>query len=350
MNLFRLERVLSNQAIFSGPLKRDEMESGFPSRRLRRLRMSPMLREMICETRLSCSNLIYPLFVCPGNGIRHEVPSMPGIFNLSVDKLVEECREVLDLGIQAVILFGIPEKKDDQASEAWSEDGIVQGALLALKEKLGGQLVLVADTCLCGYMDHGHCGIIDSRGKLENDPTAELLARTAVSQARAGADIIAPSDMMDGRIGIIRRRLDENGLIDIPIMSYAAKFSSAFYGPFREAAQSKPKSGDRRTHQLDPANRREALEEARLDVEEGADILMVKPAMAYLDIIADFRKNFALPIAAYHVSGEYSMIQAAAAKGWIDGESVMMEATLGIRRAGADLILTYFAKDLARRL
>ncbi len=309
-----------------------------------------MLREMICETRLSCSNLIYPLFVCPGNGIRHEVPSMPGVFNLSVDKLVEECREVLDLGIQAVILFGIPEKKDDQASGAWSKDGIVQTALLALKEKLDGQLVLIADTCLCGYMDHGHCGIIDSKGNLENDPTAELLARTAVSQAHAGADIIAPSDMMDGRIGIIRGRLDENGLVDIPIMSYAAKFSSAFYGPFREAAQSNPKSGDRRTHQLDPANRREALEEGRLDVEEGADILMVKPALAYLDIIADLRRNFALPIAAYHVSGEYSMIQAAAAKGWIDGERVMMEATLGIRRAGADLILTYFAKDLARRL
>jgi porphobilinogen synthase len=350
MNLFKLGRIWSCHGCIHDPAGRDFMDSAFPARRLRRLRMKPLLREMTCETRLSCSNLIYPLFVCAGDNIRQEVPSMPGVFNLSINNLVEECREVADLGIPAVILFGIPDQKDDRATGAWSTDGIIQVALQTLKEKLGDRLVLIADTCLCEYMDHGHCGIVAGNGEIENDSTLDLLSRTAVSQARAGADIIAPSDMMDGRIKAIRKSLDDDGRVNIPIMSYAAKFSSAFYGPFRKAAQSAAAFGDRKTHQMDPANRREALEEARLDVQEGADILMVKPALAYLDIISDFRKNFALPVAAYHVSGEYSMIRAAAANGWIDGERAMMEATGCIRRAGADLILTYFAKDIASRL
>ena len=254
------------------------MSNTYPTRRMRRLRMNPRLRDMVRETRLSLDDLIYPLFACPGSGVRREIVSMPGVYNFSVDRLVEECREVADLGIPAVLLFGIPETKDEQASGAWSDDGIVQRALRALREALGDRLVLIADTCLCEYTSHGHCGIVTASGEIANDPTVELLSRTAVSQARAGADIIAPSDMMDGRVGAIRRALDGAGLLNTPIMSYAVKYASALYGPFRDAAQSPPSFGDRKSHQMDPANIREALEEARLDVEEGADMLMVKPA------------------------------------------------------------------------
>ena len=309
--------------------------------------MHPLVRAMVRETQLQRANLIYPLFVCPGSGVRREIPSMPGVFNLSVDQLVEECREVAGLGIPAVILFGIPESKDAAASGAYAEDGIVQRGLRAVKAALGSQLVLIADTCLCEYTANGHCGLIAPNGEIMNDPTLELLQRTAVSQARAGADIIAPSDMMDGRVRAIRAALDGEGLLNTPIMSYAVKYASALYGPFRDAAQSPPSFGDRKSHQMDAANRREARVEAALDVAEGADMLMVKPAGTNLDVIADLRAAHDLPIAAYQVSGEYAMIRAAGLNGWIDETAVMWESTLAIRRAGADLILTYFAKKLA---
>ena len=316
--------------------------------RPRRLRRTPELRRLVQETRLSVEDLIYPLFVCPGEGVRREVSSMPGVFTLSIDQLVEEAQEVKRLGIPAVILFGIPERKDEVGSEAYAEDGIIQRAIRALKREVPG-LIVIADTCLCEYTSHGHCGLVRD-GEGLNDPTLELLARTAVSQARAGADIIAPSNMMDGFVAAIRSALDEAGFAHIPIMSYAVKYASAFYGPFREAAQSAPQFGDRRGYQMDPPNAREALREVELDIEQGADILMVKPALPYLDIIRLVREHFPVPVAAYQVSGEYAMIKAAARLGWIEEERVIMETLIGIKRAGADMILTYFAKDVARRL
>jgi porphobilinogen synthase len=316
--------------------------------RPRRLRRTPELRRLVQETRLSVDDLIYPLFVCPGEGVRREVSSMPGVFTLSIDQLIEEAQEVKRLGISAVILFGIPERKDEVGSEAYAEEGIIQRAIRALKREVPGMIV-IADTCLCEYTSHGHCGVVRD-GEVLNDPTLELLARTAVSQARAGADIIAPSNMMDGFVAAIRRALDEAGFTHIPIMSYAVKYASAFYGPFREAAQSAPQFGDRRGYQMDPPNAREAVREAELDVEQGADILMVKPALPYLDIIRLLRERFPVPVAAYQVSGEYAMIKAAARLGWIEEERVVLETLIGIKRAGADMILTYFAKDVARRL
>ncbi len=326
------------------------MTTLFPNRRLRRLRMNPRLRDMVRETQLRVDDLIYPLFACPGSGVRQEVASMPGVHNLSVDQIVEECREVADLGIPAVLLFGIPESKDAEGSGAWRDDGIVQQALRAVKQAVGDQLVLVADTCLCEYTSNGHCGMVSAAGEILNDATLPLLARAAVAQARAGADVIAPSDMMDGRVAAIRLGLDEAGFYNTPVLSYAAKYASAFYGPFRDAVQSAPQFGDRRSHQMDPANLREALEEARLDVAEGADMLMVKPAGPYLDVLAAMRREFDLPLAAYQVSGEYAMIRAAGRNGWIDEARVIWESALGIKRAGADLIITYFAKDLARMM
>ena len=326
------------------------MSAAFPNRRLRRLRMNPRIRDLVRETRLGPDDLVYPLFVCPGSGVKKEVGSMPGVFNLSVDRLVEECREVAGLGIPAVILFGIPESKDPQGSGAWIDGGIVQRGLRDVKEALGEKLVLIADTCLCEYTSTGHCGIVTDQGEIANDPTLELLAKTAASQARAGADIIAPSDMMDGRVAAIRAALDGGGFSNTPILSYAVKYASAFYGPFRDAAGGAPKFGDRKSHQMDPANAREAMEEAKLDLAEGADILMVKPAGAYLDILAALRGAFDVPLAAYQVSGEYAMIKAAGQKGWIDEAAVAMESVLAIKRAGADMILTYFAKELAKKI
>ena len=325
------------------------MSAPFPIRRMRRTRATPQLREMVRETRLSVSDLVLPLFACPGEGVRREVGSMPGVFNLSVDLIVEECREAADLGIPAVLFFGIPESKDPEGSGAYGDDGIVQRALRAVRGALGDRLVLIADTCLCEYTSHGHCGVVEGE-RILNDPTLELLAWAAVSQARAGADIVAPSDMMDGRVRAIRAALDEASFTETPILSYAVKYASAFYGPFRDAAQGAPSFGDRRSHQMDPANRREALEEARLDLAEGADMLMVKPAGPYLDVLADLRREFDVPLAAYHVSGEYAAIKAAAANGWLDEAAVSMEWATAIKRAGADLMLTYFAKDLARAL
>ena len=314
--------------------------------RPRRLRRTPELRRLVQETRLSVEDLIYPLFVCPGEGVRREVSSMPGVYTLSIDQLVEEAQEVKRLGIPAVILFGIPERKDEVGSEAYAEEGIIQRAIRALKREVPG-LIVIADTCLCEYTSHGHCGVVRD-GEVVNDPTLELLARTAVSQARAGADIIAPSNMMDGFVAAIRSALDEAGFAHIPIMSYAVKYASAFYGPFREAAQSAPQFGDRRSYQMDPPNAREALREAELDVEQGADILMVKPALPYLDIIRLVRERFSVPVAAYQVSGEYAMLHAAAANGWLDLKRCALESLTAIKRAGADFILTYFAKEAAK--
>ncbi len=348
----------------------------FPVTRMRRLRRTEPMRSFVRETRLSPQGFIYPLFVCPGEGVRKEVRSMPGVFNLSVDEVVKECREAKSLGIPAVILFGLPEKKDEVATGAWEDDGIVQRATRAIKAEVPG-LMVVGDVCLCEYMSHGHCGIVKPVARPErqrvvvttrdsaaaamekaiaeefeivNDASLEILARTAVSQARAGMDIIAPSDMMDGRVAAIRKALDENGFENIPVLSYAAKFASGFYGPFREAADSAPQFGDRRSYQMDPANFREAIHEIELDLEEGADMIMVKPALPYLDIIAEARRRFDVPVAAYQVSGEYAMIEAAARNGWIDRERVMLEALTAIQRAGASIVLTYFAKDVARIL
>ena len=320
----------------------------FPDYRPRRLRRNEAMRSLIRETSISPANLIYPLFVMPGKGVREEVPSMPGVFRMSVDKLAAEARECLDLGVNHVILFGLPEKKDPVGSGAHAKDGIIQRAIKEIKNKVP-EMMVTTDVCLCEYTDHGHCGVI-IEGMVDNDATLEVLAATALSHARAGADMVAPSDMMDGRVAEIRAALDENNFVNVPIMSYAVKYASSFYGPFRDAAECAPQEGDRRGYQMDPANSREAMREATLDVEEGADILMVKPAVAYLDIISRLRDEFDLPIAAYHVSGEYAMIKAAAEKGWIDGERVMAETLLSIRRAGADIILTYFAKDMARLL
>jgi porphobilinogen synthase len=355
----------------------------FPITRMRRLRRTVELRNLVSETRLTPESLVYPLFVCPGEGVRKEVRSMPGVFNLSVDEAVKEAREAYGLGVKSVILFGLPEKKDEVATGAWVEDGIVQQATRALKREVPG-LIVMGDVCLCEYMSHGHCGVVkessaakslgaaardqvvdrksptqansglewgtQSEYEIDNDSSLELLARTAVSLARAGVDIIAPSDMMDGRVGAIRKSLDEEGFADTPILSYAAKFASGFYGPFREAADSAPQFGDRRSYQMDGANVREALREIALDVEEGADMIMVKPAMPYLDVIAAARERFDLPLAAYQVSGEYAMIEAAARNGWIERERVMMESLTSIRRAGASIILTYYAKDAAKLL
>ncbi|WP_028584921.1 porphobilinogen synthase [Desulfogranum mediterraneum] len=320
----------------------------FPEYRPRRMRQTATLRSMIRETILVADQLVYPLFVLPGKGKREEVPSMPGVFRLSIDQLAKEAKECLELGIRSVILFGLPEKKDGLGSGAYARNGIIQQAIRELKNK-APQLNVITDVCLCEYTDHGHCGCLHGE-EVDNDATLELLAKTALSHAEAGADMVAPSDMMDGRISEIRAALDENSHHMVPIMSYAVKYASAFYGPFRDAADCAPQFGDRRSYQMDPANCREALREATLDVEEGADILMVKPAVAYLDIIRQLHDEFDLPVAAYHVSGEYAMIKAAAAKGWIDEERVMAETLLSIRRAGADIILTYFAKDMARLL
>jgi porphobilinogen synthase len=320
----------------------------FPETRLRRFRRSPVLRRIVRETRLSTDNLALPLFACPGEGVANPVSSMPGVYQHSVDRLVEAARQAFAEGIRTVLLFGLPESKDAVGSSSWSPDGIVQRTLRALSEGVPG-LVKVADVCFCEYTDHGHCGVLHGQ-EVDNDATLENLARQSVSLAEAGADIIAPSDMMDGRVGAIRQALDAAGYQATPILSYAVKFASGFYGPFREAAESAPKFGDRRAYQMDPANGREALREAALDVEEGADMLMVKPALPYLDILAALRRRFDLPLAAYHVSGEYAMLKAAAERGWIDYDRVMMESLVAIRRAGADLIFTYTARDAARLL
>jgi porphobilinogen synthase len=324
----------------------------FPIVRMRRLRRTETLRRMVRETTLSVHDFIYPMFVVPGEKQRQEVASMPGVFRVSVDELVRDAEEVAKLGIPAVLLFGIPERKDEWGSEAYDENGIIQRAVRALKRAVP-DLVVITDVCLCEYTSHGHCGIVrETPGgfEVDNDATLELLAKTAVSQAAAGADIVAPSDMMDGRIKVIREALDENGFAHVPILSYAAKMASAFYGPFREAAESAPKFGDRRSYQMDFANKREALREIALDLEEGADMVMVKPALAYLDIIAAARERFEVPIAAYNVSGEYAMVKAAAKMGWLDEDRIVWEILTAIKRAGADLIITYFAKEVAQRL
>jgi porphobilinogen synthase len=340
----------------------------FPETRLRRLRRTSALRNLVCETRLTPDAFVYPVFVCPGEGIRKEVRSMPGVFNLSVDEALKEAQELRALGVPSVILFGLPDKKDEVATGAWAENGMVQQAARAIKREVP-DLILMADVCLCEYMSHGHCGIVKATPATQslgaavavpssvttdyeilNDASLQLLARTSVSLAKAGIDVIAPSDMMDGRVGAIRKALDEAGFINTPILSYAAKFASGFYGPFREAADSAPQFGDRRSYQMDGANVREAMREIEADIEEGADMIMVKPAMPYLDVIAAARDRFDLPLAAYQVSGEYAMIEAAARNGWIEHDRVMMESLLSIRRAGASIILTYYAKDAAKLL
>ena len=320
----------------------------FPRNRMRRLRSSENIRRLVRETALSVEDFIYPLFIVGQEGVKQPIQSMPGIWQLSVDQLAAEIEEIMALGIKAVLLFGLPEYKDAVGSASWQDDGVVQRAIREIKSH-SPDLLVIGDVCLCEYTDHGHCGYIDSNG-VNNDKTLELLARQALSYAGAGCDIIAPSDMMDGRIGFIREELDANNYQDIIIMSYAAKYASAFYGPFREAADSAPQFGDRRTYQMDPPNIREALREVKLDIEEGADIVMVKPALAYLDVIKAVKDEFNHPLAAYNVSGEYSMIKAAGMKGWIDEERVMLEVLTAIKRAGADMIITYFAKDAARVL
>ncbi|MGB7948868.1 MAG: porphobilinogen synthase [Candidatus Binatia bacterium] len=320
----------------------------FPAYRPRRLRRNERIRDLVRETTLGSKDLIYPLFVGPGKGKAQPVVSMPGVAQLPVDCAVTECEEAQALGIPAVILFGIPERKDSVGTEAYANDGIVQQAIRAIKERLP-QLLVITDVCLCEYTDHGHCGVIKD-GDVDNDRTLELLAEEALSHVRAGADIVAPSDMMDGRVGAIRKSLDQNGFEQIAIMSYAAKYASGFYGPFREAAESTPQFGDRRSYQMDPANADEALREVELDIREGADIVMVKPAMAYLDIVYRVKQRFGYPVAAYNVSGEYSMIKAAGQHGWIDETRIMMEVLFAIRRAGADMVITYFAKEAARLL
>jgi porphobilinogen synthase len=320
----------------------------FPHYRSRRLRRNETLRRMVRETRLSADDFIYPLFVTHGRRVRREIRSMPGVAQLSVDQAVKEAEEAYKLGVPAVILFGIPQRKDLRGTEAYARGGVVQQAIRALKDQMP-ELVVITDVCLCEYTSHGHCGVV-VKGDVDNDATLALLVKMSLSHAEAGADMVAPSDMMDGRVKAIREALDANGFPNLPIMSYAAKHASAFYGPFREAAESTPQFGDRRSYQMDPANVREALREALLDVREGADIIMVKPALPYLDIIRVVRDHINLPIAAYNVSGEYSMIKAAAQMGWLEEERVMMEALTSIKRSGADLILTYFAKDAARIL
>ena len=326
--------------------------SGIGPHRPRRLRSSPLIRSMVRETSLRTEDLVMPFFVCPGEGVQREIRSMPGNHQLSVDLLVEQCREVAGLGIPAVLLFGIPEEKDAAGTSGYDPEGIVPIAVRAIKDA-GLALLVIADVCLCEYTDHGHCGLLDggtSGGdglEVDNDRTVELLAREALVYAEAGADVIAPSDMMDGRIGRIRAALDGNGFARVPIMSYAAKYASAFYGPFREAAESAPQTGDRRGYQMDPPNSREAMREIELDLAEGADIIMVKPALAYLDVLGEARRRFDVPLAAYNVSGEFAMVKAAAEQGWIDEVRIRDEILLGIKRAGADLIITYFARDVA---
>jgi porphobilinogen synthase len=320
----------------------------FPSYRPRRLRRNENIRRMVRETHLRVDDLIYPMFSAFGEKIKKEIVSMPGIYQQSIENIVAEAKEVYELGIPAVILFGIPEEKDAVGSDAYCETGIIQNTIRAIKEAVP-KLTVITDVCMCEYTDHGHCGIIKDND-VENDSTLELLAKEALSHAQAGADIVAPSDMMDGRIAALRDILDENGFEHIPVMSYAVKYASAYYGPFRDAAESTPAFGDRRTYQMDPANRMEALREANQDVAEAADFLMVKPALAYLDVLRDLKDNFDLPLVAYNVSGEYSMVKAAAEKDWIDGDRVMLETLLGMKRAGADLIITYHAKEAARLL
>lgn len=320
----------------------------FPIYRPRRLRRNENFRRLVRETKLSVDDLIMPLFIVPGTRMTNPISSMPGIAQLSVDRAVEECKAIRDLGIPGVILFGIPDHKDAVGSDAYNDDGIIQRALRTLKEQVPG-LSLITDVCFCEYTDHGHCGIIKGQD-VDNDATLEILVKESLSHARAGADMVAPSDMMDGRIGAIRQALDNEGFPHVPIMAYSAKFASGFYGPFREAAESTPQFGDRRSYQMDPPNADEALREVEMDIAEGADIVMVKPALPYLDIIRRVKEKFGYPVAAYNVSGEYAMIKAAALNGWLDEERVMMEALTGIKRAGADIILTYFAKDAAKRL
>jgi porphobilinogen synthase len=313
--------------------------------RLRRLRRSAGIRSMVRETELRVQDLIYPLFAAHGTGVKEEIHSMPGVYHFSIDTLRKEIQAISEIGVNSVILFGVPAHKDEHSSEAYAEEGIVQQAIRAVKEE-NPEMVVVTDVCLCAYNPHGHCGIVHG-GQILNDPTLELLAKTAVSHAQAGADIIAPSDMMDGRIAAIRAGLDQHGYLDLPIMSYSVKYASSFYGPFRDAAHSAPSFGDRKTYQMDPANVREAMREAMADVEEGADFLMVKPAMAYMDIIRQLRDNFDLPIVSYNVSGEYAMVKAAAQNGWVDEQRIVMELLTGLKRAGSDLIITYYAKDVA---
>ncbi len=320
----------------------------YPIYRPRRLRKNENFRAMVRETFLRKEDFIYPLFICPGKNIKNEVRSMPGIYQLSIDNAIKEIEESVNLGLKSFILFGIPETKDEMGSEAYSENGIIQRAVREIK-KIFKDIIIITDVCLCEYTSHGHCGVVKN-GTILNDETLELLSREAISHVEAGADMVAPSDMMDGRVGAIREALDENGFQDIPIMAYSAKYSSAYYGPFRDAAESPPQFGDRKSYQMDIANSNEALREVELDIDEGADIVMVKPALAYLDIIYKVKENFNRPVAAYNVSGEYSMIKAAAKLGWIDEKSVMLETLLAIKRAGADIILTYFAKNIAKML
>ena len=318
----------------------------FPLYRPRRLRESPLLRSMVRETALRVDDFVYPLFAVHGRGVREPIGSMPGQYRLSIDELLKECKDAASMGIPAVLLFGLPRDKDPRGTEAYAEDGIIQQAVRAVKDTIP-DLLVITDVCLCEYTSHGHCGVVED-GRVKNDPTLELIARTAVSHAEAGADMVAPSDMMDGRVAAIREGLDEAGFPETPIMAYSAKYASAFYGPFREAADSTPQFGDRRSYQMDPANAVEAMREVALDVDEGADIVMVKPALPYLDIIARVKGEFGLPVAAYSVSGEYAMLKAAGQLGWLDEERAVLEALTGIRRAGADIIITYFAKDAAR--
>jgi len=326
----------------------------FPEIRLRRLRRTESLRALVRETTLNPGDLIYPLFICPGEGVRNPISSMPGVFNLSVDQALREAEEAASLGIGGLLLFGLPDSKDEQATGAWDDNGIVQRALRALKQNSAAKkLVLMADVCLCEYTSHGHCGVVlksEDNYEIDNDPSLELLAKTGASLARAGADIVAPSDMMDGRVAAIRRALDADGNTNTPILSYASKFASAFYGPFREAADSAPQFGDRRSYQMDGANLREAMREIELDLAEGADMILMKPAMPYLDVVHAARQRFDVPMGAYQVSGEYSMLHAAFEKGWLERDRAMLESLVGIRRAGADFIVTYFAKDAAKLL
>jgi porphobilinogen synthase len=323
-------------------------QPGFPVTRLRRLRKTAALREMFRETLLSPADFIYPLFIVEGENVKKEISSMPAQFQLSIDQALRECEELTRLNINSIILFGIPNEKDEVGSGAYAADGIIQKATRAIKERFP-EMIVITDVCLCEYTSHGHCGVVED-GYVHNDKTLELLAKEAVSHAQSGADVIAPSDMMDGRIDAIRKALDANGFSDTPIMAYSAKYSSGFYGPFREAAESTPQFGDRKTYQMDFGNSDEALREIALDIQEGADVIMVKPALSYLDVIRRARDNFNLPICAYNVSGEYSMVKAAAQNGWLDGEKVMMEILTSIKRAGADVIITYFAKEAARLL
>jgi porphobilinogen synthase len=320
----------------------------FPLYRPRRLRESPLLRSMVRETALRVDDFVYPLFAVHGRGVREPIGSMPGQYRLSIDELLKECKDAASMGIPAVLLFGLPRDKDPRGTEAYADDGIIQQAVRAVKDTIP-DLLVITDVCLCEYTSHGHCGVVED-GRVKNDPTLELIARTALSHAEAGADMVAPSDMMDGRVAAIREGLDEGGYPELPIMAYSAKYASAFYGPFREAADSTPQFGDRRSYQMDPANTLEAMREVALDVDEGADIVMVKPALPYLDVIARVKTEFGLPVAAYSVSGEYAMLKAAGQLGWLDEERAMLEALTGIRRAGADIVITYFAKDAARLL